>query len=74
MNKFVCIYPQDATTNFLSPLCDHICKIFEAVKVGYDINGDEDPIEQIYKEIQDTQIIFFPWTWYEFLSLCKYFR
>ena len=59
MNKFVCIYPQDATTNFLSPLCDHICKIFEAVKVGYDINGDEDPIEQIYKEIQDTQIIFF---------------
>lgn len=59
MSKIVCIYPQDATTDFLSPLCDHICKTFGAVTVGYDIDDDEDPIEEIYKETQEAQTIFF---------------
>lgn len=59
MNKIVCIYPQDATTEFLNPLCDHICRTFGAIKVGYDTLSDDDPIEYIYNEIKDAQILFF---------------
>ena len=59
MSKAVCIYPQDATTDFLRPLCDHICATFDAVEVGYDTSGDDDPLEVIYSEIKDAQTIFF---------------
>lgn len=59
MSKAVCIYPQDATTDFLRPLCDHICITFDAVEVGYDTSGDDDPLEIIYNEIKDAQIVFF---------------
>lgn len=59
MNKTVCIYPQDATTDFLLPLYNHICTIFDAVGVGYDTSGDEDPLEFIYDEIKDAQTLFF---------------
>ncbi len=59
MNKTVCIYPQDATTDFLRPLCDHICATFDAVELGYDTSGDDDPLEFIYSEIKDAQTIFF---------------
>jgi hypothetical protein len=59
MSKTVCIFPQDATTDFLRPLCDHICATFDAVEVGYDTSGDDDPLEVIYNEINDAQTIFF---------------
>lgn len=59
MSKTVCIYPQDATTDFLRPLCDHICASFDAVEVGYDTSGDEDPIEIIFDEIKNAETIFF---------------
>ena len=59
MSKTVCIYPQDATTDFLRPLCNHICATFDAVEVGYDTSGDDDPLEVIYSEIKDAQTIFF---------------
>lgn len=59
MSKAVCIYPQDATTDFLRPLCDHICTTFDAVEVGYDTSGDDDPLEVIYNEIKDAQTVFF---------------
>lgn len=59
MSKTVCIYPEDATTNFLRPLCDYICTTFNAVEIGYDTDGDADPLEAIYNEIKDTQTIFF---------------
>ena len=59
MSKTVCIYPQDATTDFLRPLCDHICATFDAVEVGYDTSGDDDPMEIIFNEIKDAQTIFF---------------
>ena len=51
MSKIVCIYPQDATTDFLRPLCDHICATFDAVEVGYDTSGDDDTMEIIFNEI-----------------------
>ena len=53
MSKIVCIYPQDATTDFLRPLCDHICATFDAVEVGYDTSGDDEPMEIIFNEIKD---------------------
>lgn len=59
MSKTVCIYPQDTTTDFLRPLCDHICTTFDAVEVGYDTSGDDDPMEIIFDEIQDAETIFF---------------
>lgn len=59
MSKTVCIYPQDSTTDFLRPLCDHICATFDAVEVGYDTSGDDDPLEVIYNEIKDAQTVFF---------------
>lgn len=59
MSKAVCIYPQDATTDFLRPLCDHICAIFDAVEVGYDTSGDDDPMEIIFNEIEDAKTVFF---------------
>ena len=59
MSKIVCIYPQDATTDFLRPLCDHICATFDAVEVGYDTSGDDDPMEIIFNEIKDAETIFF---------------
>ncbi len=59
MSKIVCIYPQDSTTNFLRPLCDYICTTFSAIEVGYDTTSDNDPLETIYNEIRDAQIVFF---------------
>lgn len=59
MNKTVCIFPEDFTTEFLRPLCDYICATFDAVEVGYDISGDDDPLEIIYNELKDAKTIFF---------------
>lgn len=59
MSKIVCIYPQDTTTDFLRPLCDHICTTFDAIEVGYDTSGDDDPMEIIFNAIRDAEIIFF---------------
>jgi len=59
MSKVVCIYPQDATTDFLQPLCDHICATFNAEEVGYETSGDNDPEEIIFNKIKDAKTIFF---------------
>lgn len=59
MNKIVCIYPHDDTTDFLRPLCDHICSDFKAEEVGYDISGNDNQIEIIYNKIKDAKTIFF---------------
>lgn len=59
MDKTVCIYPQDATTDFLRPLCNHVCATFGAVEVGYDTSGDDDPMEIIFDEIKDAETVFF---------------
>lgn len=59
MSKVVCIYPEDRTTDFLRPLCDHICAMFNAVEVGYDTSIDEDPLEIIYNAVKDAETVFF---------------
>ena len=59
MSKAVCIFPQDATTDFLRPLCDHICANFNAEEVGYCTSGENDPKEIIYSKIKDANTIFF---------------
>lgn len=59
MSKTVCIYPEDSTTAFLRPLCDHICTTFNAIEVGYDTDSDDDPLEAIYNETKTAQTIFF---------------
>lgn len=57
--KTVCLYMEDYTTVFLRPLYDHICQTFNAIGVVYDTSVDEDPLEIIYKELRDAQIVFF---------------
>lgn len=59
MSKVVCIYPQDETTDFLRPLCDHICATFNAEEVGYSTSGETDPKEIIFDRIKDAKIVFF---------------
>ena len=59
MSKAVCIFPKDSTTEFLAPLYDHICPTFQAVGVGYDTSGDDNPLDLIYAEIKDAETIFF---------------
>ena len=59
MKKKVCIFPKDHTTEFLTPLYDYIRIAFHAEGIGYDISGDDDPLEFIYNEIEDTETIFF---------------
>lgn len=59
MKKTVCIYPEDFTTAFLRPLYEHICTSFNAVGVGYDTFGDDDPLEFIFNELNDAQTVFF---------------
>lgn len=71
--KTVCLYMEDCTTDFLRPLCNHICSNFGAIKIGYDTSGDDDPLELIYQELRDAQTVF-SWTWYEYLFVCKYSR
>lgn len=59
MSNVVCIFPQDDTTDFLRPLCDHICVTFKAEEVGYDISGDDNQIEIIYNKTKNAKTIFF---------------
>ncbi len=59
MSKVICIFPQDATTVFLKPLCDHICATFNATEIGFDTSGDDDPHEDIYNGIIGADTIFF---------------
>ncbi len=59
MSDVICIYPQDITTDFLSPLCDFICSTFGATEIGFDTSRDDDPHEAIYAGIRNAQTIFF---------------
>lgn len=59
MSKTICIFPQDYTTDFLRPLCNYICKEFNATEIAFDTTSDDDPHEVIYKEIKEAQNIFF---------------
>lgn len=59
MRKVVCIFPHDFTTDFLRPLCDHICTTFDALEVGYDTTSDDDPLELIFNTIEHADTIFF---------------
>lgn len=59
MNKTVCIYPHDFTTDFLHPLFDYICTTLGAIGIGYDTSGDDDPLELIYNEIKGADTVLF---------------
>lgn len=59
MSKAVCIFPQDETTDFLRPLCEHICATFNAEEVGYCTSEKNDPKKIIYSKIKDANTIFF---------------
>lgn len=59
MNKTICIYPHDFTTDFLHPLFEHICTTLDASGIGYDTSGDDDPLELIYDEIKEADTVFF---------------
>lgn len=61
MSKTICIYSKerDKTTDFLAPLCKHICDQLQAECVGYDVDSEEDSVAIIYQSIQDADSVIF---------------
>lgn len=59
MKKIVCIYPEDETTAFLQPLYEHICSTLNAVGIHNDTTEDDDTLDKIYAEINDTDCVIF---------------
>lgn len=61
MSKIVCIYSQerDHTTDFLQCLCDHICTTLSAVQIGYDVDSEDDTIEEIYEVVKKADVVLF---------------
>lgn len=61
MSKIVCIYSleRDHTTDFLQSLCDHINATLFAVQIGYDVDSEDDTIEEIYNAVEKANTVLF---------------
>ena len=61
MSKVVCIYSpeRDGSTTFLKPLYDHICTALSAKGVGYDMDSENDTVEEIYSAVNDADTLIF---------------
>lgn len=61
MSKIVCIYSleRDHTTDFLQGLCDHINATLFAVQIGYDVDSEDDTIEEIYNAVEKADTVLF---------------
>ena len=61
MSKIVCIYSleRDHTTDFLQGLCDHINATLSAVQIGYDVDTDDDTLEEIYDAVKKADAVLF---------------
>jgi hypothetical protein len=61
MSKIVCIYSleRDHTTDFLQSLCDHINATLFAVQIGYDVDSEDDTIEEIYNAVEKADTVLF---------------
>ena len=59
MNKILCVFPKDATTEFLVPLFDALCKKYNAIPLLGDPQDDDDYLVKLSGLAkQSTTIIF----------------
>ena len=59
MNKTLCIYPKDATTEFLRPVYNAICAKPHVVGLELDTIEDDDFLEKLSNHLADAGIVFF---------------
>ena len=59
MNKTLCIYPKDATTEFLRPVYKAICAKPHAVGLELDTIEDDDFLEKLSDHLADADGVFF---------------
>ena len=59
MNKILCIYPKDTTTEFLRPVYDAICAKPHVVGLELDTIEDDDFLEKLSDHLADAGIVFF---------------
>ena len=59
MNKTLCIYPKDTTTEFLRPVYSAICAKPHVVGLELDTIEDDDFLEKLSNHLKDAGIVFF---------------
>lgn len=61
MSRIVCVYSKerDGSTDFLELLYKHICSVLSAKGMGYDMDSDDDSVENIYSAIEDADMVVF---------------
>jgi hypothetical protein len=59
MNKILCIYPKDTTTEFLRPVYNAICAKPNVVGLELDTIEDDDFLEKLSNHLADVGVVFF---------------
>lgn len=59
MNKILCIYPKDTTTEFLRPVYNAICIKPHVVGLELDTIEDDDFLEKLSDHLADAGVVFF---------------
>lgn len=59
MNKILCIYPKDTTTEFLRPVYDAICAKPHVVGLELDTIEDDDFLVKLSDHLADAGVVFF---------------
>lgn len=59
MNKILCIYPKDATTEFLRPVFNAICAKPHVVGLELDTIEDDDFLDKLSHHLADVGVVFF---------------
>lgn len=59
MNRFLCIYPIDPTTEFLRPVYNDICKKTNVVGLELDTIEDDDFLDKLSSHLVEADIVYF---------------
>lgn len=59
MNKVLCIYPKDRTTEFLEPLFEELCNRYSATPLLGDPQDDDDYLEKLEAQAAESDTIIF---------------
>lgn len=59
MNKILCIYPKDQTTEFLQPIYDILVEKFHAVGLMGDPTDDDEYLEKLENRVKESDLIVF---------------
>lgn len=59
MNKILCIYPKDSTTEFLRPIYNTICAQPNAIGIELNTVEDDSFLEKVSRNLENATIVFF---------------